>query len=137
MGDCSYCSREAAVRNHRIGRMRLPMKNITQPLVIAPTPANLQMLASLDPDRQFFFSKFLVGLGSTGDFSRRSRCIRNAAESRQRMEPRHRRRFDWDGAAAQPADAVLMCRAAEYPLVRSVPARKESRGERTWHRYVF
>jgi hypothetical protein len=52
--------------------MRLPIKNITQPLVIAPTPANLQMLASLDPDRQFFFSKFLVGLGSTVDFLRRS-----------------------------------------------------------------
>jgi hypothetical protein len=37
--------------------MRLPMKNITQPLVIAPTLSNLQMLASLDPDRQFFCSK--------------------------------------------------------------------------------
>jgi hypothetical protein len=29
------------------------MKNITQPLVIAPTPANLQMLGSLDPTGSF------------------------------------------------------------------------------------
>jgi hypothetical protein len=39
--------------------MRLPMKNITQPLVIAPTLANLQMLASLDPDRRFSSANFL------------------------------------------------------------------------------
>ena len=31
------CSRDAALRIHRIGRMRVPMKNITQPVTLVPT----------------------------------------------------------------------------------------------------
>jgi len=80
--------------------MRLPMKNITQPLVIAPTLANLRMLASLDPDRQFFFSKSLVASGSTGDFSHdhdASRCFCIAAADSA---------FDVDARAGLPNGAL-------------------------------
>jgi len=37
MGDCSCCSREAALQNHRTGRMRIPIKNITQAVTMLPT----------------------------------------------------------------------------------------------------
>jgi hypothetical protein len=42
MGDCSCCSREAALRNHRVGRMRIPMKNITQPVTMLPMRDRLE-----------------------------------------------------------------------------------------------
>jgi hypothetical protein len=54
MGDCSYCSREAAFRNHRIGRMRLPIMNITQPLIIVPTVADVERRHLFTPNPELF-----------------------------------------------------------------------------------
>jgi hypothetical protein len=62
--------------------MRLPMKNITQPLVIAPTLANLQMLASLDRIGSSSSANFLpdwVRPGTSHDDHDASRCFCIAA----------------------------------------------------------
>jgi len=67
---------------------------------------------------------------------RGSPLFMNAAEDPPRMVSQRQKHFDWDAVAAQPADVVPACRAAEYPTAHSAHARRQIRAERTWRRCV-
>jgi hypothetical protein len=105
MGDCSYCSREAAFRNHRIGRMRLPITNITQPLIIAPTVADLEVLARLnDKPQPFSSTNFLLNwarLATSRDENNAGRFCRACADSALNVSARARNRSVQAGHSRQ------------------------------------